>query len=259
MSDTLHVHLPYRLLAERLASLIEARLQPEIALRGADLDQATPAELRACGARLADAGLAVTVHGPFHDLNPGALEPLVWQATRQRFLQTLEAAAALRARLVVFHPGYDRWKYGGQDHLWLEQNLLFWPPLLLVARQAGIRVAIENIFEPAPETLLALFQAFPHPDFGHCFDVGHWQLFAETALEEWFAVLGPQLLHLHLHDNRGGADDHLPVGEGIIDFSRLFALLGKLPARPTMTLEAHTPEALERSLLGVAPFLHSLP
>ena len=258
MFDTLHIHLPYRFLEERLESLIEARLQPEIAFRGPDLDLATLAELRIYGERLEDAGLAVTVHGPFHDLNPGAMEPLVWQATRQRFLQTLEAAAALRARLVVFHPGYDRWKYGGQDHLWLEQNLLFWPPLLLVARHAGIRIAIENIFEYAPANLLALFQAFPQPDFGHCFDVGHWQLFAETSLEEWFSVLGPHLLHLHLHDNRGSADEHLPVGEGIIDFPQLFALLGSLPGRPSMTLEAHTPEALERSLLGVAPFMRPL-
>ncbi len=175
MSERLHVHLPYRNLEAGLPLVLDQGLQPEIAFRGPDLDAASLQELRGLGRRLAGAGLAVTVHGPFHDLNPGALEPLVWQATRQRFLQTLEAAAALGARLVVFHPGYERWKYGGQDHLWLEQNLLFWPPLLVVARQAGIKIAVENIFETVPATLVALFQAFPQADFGHCFDVGHWQ------------------------------------------------------------------------------------
>jgi sugar phosphate isomerase/epimerase len=255
MSERLHVHLPYRNLEAGLPLVLEQGLQPEIAFRGTDLDTASLQELRGLGRRLADAGLAVTVHGPFHDLNPGALEPLVWQATRQRFLQTLEAAAALQAQLVVFHPGYEHWKYGGQDHLWLEQNLLFWPLLLVVARQAGIQIAVENIFETSPATLLALFQAFPQADFGHCFDVGHWQLFADTSLADWFAALGPRLLHLHLHDNHGAADDHLPVGEGVIDFAALFSLVRNLPRTPSMTLEAHDQEALQRSLFAVAPFL----
>ena len=255
MSERLHVHLPYRNLAAAEPLLFRQRLQPEIAFRGPDLDQLSLPELGDLGRRLAAAGLAVTVHGPFHDLNPGALEPLVLQASARRFAQTLEAAAALQARLVVFHPGYDRWKYGGQDHLWLEQNLLFWPPLLEMARQAGIKIAIENIFEIEPRTLVDLLDAIDRPDFGHCFDVGHWRLFAETSLEDWFAALAPRLLHLHLHDNNGGGDDHLPVGEGIIDFHRLFALLGQLPSLPSMTLEAHDEAALQRSLVAVAPFL----
>lgn len=255
MPERLHVHLPFRNLAAAETLLFQQRLQPEIAFRGPDLDQLSLRELEALGRRLAAAGLAVTVHGPFHDLNPGALEPLVLQATYRRFAQTLEAAAALQARLVVFHPGYDRWKYGGQDHLWLEQNLLFWPPLLAIARQAGIRIAIENIFETGPGTLVALLDAIDHPDFGHCFDVGHWQLFAATSLEDWFAALGPRLLHLHLHDNHGDGDDHLPVGEGTIDFGRLFALVALLPRSPSMTLEAHDEAALQRSLLAVGPFL----
>ena len=255
MPERLHVHLPYRNLDAELPQLLEQGLQPEIAFRGPDLDLLEPAALTAVGRRLADAGLSCTVHGPFHDLNPGALEPLVWQATHDRFRQTLEAAAALQAQLVVFHPGYDRWKYGGQDHLWLEQNLVFWPPLLQIARQAGIRIAIENIFETGPATLVALLDAIDAPDFGHCFDVGHWWLFADTSLSAWFAALGHRLLHLHLHDNRRGADDHLPVGEGSIDFTQLFSEVGRLPRRPTMTLEAHDAAARQRSLVGVAPFL----
>ena len=125
----------------------------------------------------------------------------------------------------------------------------------MVARQAGIKIAVENIFETVPATLVALFQAFPQADFGHCFDVGHWQLFADTSLADWFAALGPRLLHLHLHDNHGAADDHLPVGEGVIDFAALFSLVRNLPRTPSMTLEAHDQEALQRSLVAVAPFL----
>lgn len=257
MPERLHVHVPYQQLEASFPFLLERRLQPEIAFKGPDLDRLSPKALRETGRRLAAAGLAVTVHAPFMDLNPGALEPLVLAATRRRFEQSLDAADSLGARLVVFHPGYDPWKYGGQDHLWLEQNQLFWPPLLERAARAGCTMALENIFEVRPGTLADLLDSIDSPLLGHCFDVGHWHLFSEVSLADWLAALGPRLSHLHLHDNFGKRDEHLPVGEGGIDFSTLFSLLAFLPQPPTMTLEAHSQEALLRSLNAVVPRLSS--
>ena len=251
----LHVHVPWAQLRSTLPFLLERSLQPEIAFKGSDLDMLSPQHLRDAGRRLAEAGLNVTVHAPFADLNPGALEPLVFEATRQRFFQTLEAADRLGARLVVFHPGYDCWKYGGLDHLWLNQNLRFWPPLLKRAAEQNCTMALENIFEKDTGTLSDLLSTLDSPWLGHCFDIGHWSLFADVSLADWFAALGSRLIHLHLHDNLGERDDHLPVGEGKIDFSALFQLVSSLPAAPSMTLEAHTRSNLIRSLTGVAPFL----
>jgi sugar phosphate isomerase/epimerase len=255
MSERLHVHVPVAQLISALPLLLERRLQPEVAFKGPDLDMLSPQHLRDAGSRLAGAGLKVTIHAPFADLNPGALEPLVFEATRRRFFQTLEAADRLGARLVVFHPGYEWWKYGGLDHLWLNQNLRFWPPLLKKAAEQNCTMALENIFEKDTGTLSDLLSALDTPWLGHCFDIGHWNLFSEVSLADWFDVLGSRLVHLHLHDNRGKADDHLPVGEGNIDFDALFRLIPGLPAKPTMTLEAHTRANLLRSLAGVAPFL----
>lgn len=258
MRELLHVHVPFRQLEATLSFLLENRLQPEIAFRGPELDQLSMNGLRETGRRLKGAGLAVTVHAPFMDLNPGALEPLVFAATRRRFEQSLDVAESLGARLIVFHPGYDPWKYGGQDHLWLEQNRLFWPPLLEQAAQAGCTMALENIFEVMPGTLAALLDGIDSALLRHCFDVGHWHLFSEVSLADWLAALGPRLSHLHLHDNFGKRDEHLPVGEGGIDFAALFSLLALLPQAPTMTLEAHSQEALLRSLNAVTPYLSSV-
>ncbi len=255
MSNPLHVHVPWRLLESTLPFLIERGLQPEVAFQGTDLDRAPAASLDNAGRALAAAGLAVSVHAPFHDLNPGALEPLVAEATRRRFLQTLEAADRLGARLVVFHPGFERWKYGGKDQLWLEQALRFWPPFIDRASRQGCAMALENVFERKPTPLATLLAELDSPVLGHCFDVGHWHLFCSLSMDEWFFALGSRTIHLHLHDNFGRADDHLPVGEGSIDFGALFAQVGALAARPSMTLEAHDRPALLRSLAGVAPFL----
>jgi sugar phosphate isomerase/epimerase len=255
MFEKLHMHVPYRQLDTWLPFLLARRLQPEVAFKGPELDQVSSTLLRQTGSRLAAAGLSCTVHAPFMDLNPGALEPLVFAATRRRFEQTLDAAESLGASLIVLHPGYDPWKYSGQDHLWLEQNLLFWPPLLARAGQFGCTLALENIFEVRPDSLAALLESIDSPSLGHCFDVGHWRLFAEGSLADWFAALGKRVVHLHLHDNFGQRDDHLPVGEGDIDFAALFGLIATLPQPPSMTLEAHSQEAALRSLKAVAPNL----
>lgn len=255
MAERLHAHVPWRLLETTLPELLERRLQPEVAFLGPDLDQVAPSSLERAGAMLANAGLEVTVHAPFHDLNPGGLEPLVVEATRHRFVQTLDAAERLGARLVVFHPGYEHWKYGGRDYLWLEQSLRFWPEFVARAGRQKYLLAVENIFEIEPSTLAKLLTELDSPWIGHCFDVGHWHLFSDRSLDEWFAALGPQIIHLHLHDNFGQADDHLPVGEGEIDFPLLFRLVKELAVPPRMTLEAHDREALLRSLSGLTSFL----
>jgi len=254
MAEPLHVHIPWGRLEASLPMLLARRLQPEVAFSGPELDTLVPEHLAALGTQLTEAGLTVSVHAPFHDLNPGALEPLVAAATEQRLRQTLVAAALLGARVLVCHPGYEFWKYGGRDHLWLEQSLRFWPGLLDLAAGSGVVIALENIFETRPQPLVNLLAALDSPWLGHCFDVGHWRLFARTSLEHWFATLGSRLVHLHLHDNRGDRDDHLPVGEGDIDFAQLATLVAALPQSPSMTLEAHSEEALQRSLAGVRSF-----
>ncbi len=255
MSELLHVHIPYRQLDELLPLAIGRSLQPEIGFKGPDLDQLDPELVDRAATQLAGAGLAVTVHAPFFALNPGAIEPYVFEATAIRFRQTMAAASRLGARLIVFHPGYEYWKYGGMDHLWLEASLQFWPAIIELAEEYEITLALENIYETHPGTLADLLDKLDSPRFGHCFDVGHWRLFAKISLAEWFDTLGHRIVHLHLHDNTGEGDEHRPVGEGDIDFRELFRQVARLGNPPTMTLEAHTLEALERSLVGIRPFL----
>lgn len=249
MNSQLHVHVPWQQIDRWLIRLQQQRLQPEIAFQGGDLDSLDLTKLERVSAELQNSGLAVTVHAPFMDLNPGALETIVRQATRQRLEQTLAAATQLKARLVVIHPGYDDWHYDHNPQLWLEQAAPFFRTLLPSCERAEIRIGIENIFESRPDTLVDLVTAINHPLVGHCFDVGHWNLFAEDArMDLWLQPLAGRLYHLHLHDNGGLTDQHLPLGAGNIDFTPLKKFLSQLPERPTMTLEAHSFRDLQRSL-----------
>lgn len=247
----LGAHVPWSLVDQHLELILTTGLAPEVAFKGPELDLLAPAQLLPVAERIRIAAKRPTVHAPFFDLNPGALDPLVQQVTYRRLEQALTAAGHLNAQLMVIHPGFDRWRYPGLEDAWMEQAREFFPPLLRLAEQLDCRLALENIYEETPKTLVGLVEALDSPWLGHCFDVGHWFLFGTTPLPEWLAAIGPRLLHLHLHDNHGKGDDHAPVGDGLIDFSLLFSELARLSSEPSMTLEAHTPQNLERSLAAV--------
>jgi sugar phosphate isomerase/epimerase len=255
MNRPLHIHLPYRQLESRLNVFLENRQNAEIAFKGQDLDQLDPDLIERTAEGFSNAGLSLTVHAPFFDLNPGALDPYVFEATSTRYRQTLAVADRLGAKLIVFHPGYEYWKYGGRSKLWLDASIDFWPPIVALAEELDINLAVENIYETGPETLAQLLDYIDSPRLGHCFDVGHWRLFSDLPLGTWFKALSKRMIHLHLHDNSGKGDDHLPIGEGDINFEQLFKLIDGLSKPPSITLEARSQDGAERSLDNLQPYL----
>lgn len=255
MNDRIHAHVPYPRLSANLDYILARRLNPEIFLPAEALDQIIWEELAAQAGALHAAGLATTIHAPFMDLNPGALDASIREATRRRFQQVFQAAGLLRPRVIVFHPGYDELRYGDNRMAWLKNSIAFWRDFLPLAGEVGCIIAVENIFEKETSTLRGLLEAVDDPAFRHCFDVGHWNMFTTVTLEEWFAELGPFIAECHIHDNHGRADEHLPPGEGVIDFERVFGLLRQYAPDAIRTIEAHTIERLERALKNIGRYL----
>jgi sugar phosphate isomerase/epimerase len=251
MTDRTHAHIPYPFLRENLHLILERRINPEIFLPAEVLDTLIPEELEAIADALAREGRSCTIHGPFMDLNPGSSEPLLRKATLHRFRQALDAAAILKPRVMVLHPGYDKWRYGSAQDVWLGNSLECWREVVVRAEQIGCVIAVENIFEEEPSTLSALLEEINSPWLRHCFDVGHWNVFAAVGMEEWFAALGGYIAETHIHDNQGRQDDHASLGEGNIDFDLFFSLLNRYAPAAVRTIEAHSREALERALVGI--------
>lgn len=251
MTNAIFAHIPYPQLHARLAYFTARGINPEIFFPGESLDTMIPEQLGAAADVLTAAGLKCTFHAPFMDLSPGSPEPLLRKATLHRFFQVLDAAAILKPGIVVFHPGYDRWRYGDIRDKWLGYSIETWQAVLERAAGIGCIIAVENIFEEEPSTLLALLEAVAAPNFRHCFDVGHWNLFKKVGLEEWFVALGGYIAEAHIHDNHGQRDDHAPLGEGNIDFPLLFRLMKRYAPQAAWTIEAHSREELARALINV--------
>lgn len=239
MPNTLYAHVPYHRLSENLATILASGINPEIFFPADTLDSLIPEETSAIVTTLRNAGIRSTIHAPFMDLNPGSFEPLLRQATIHRFEQVLNVATIVQPDVIVMHPGYDRWRYGDRQTDWLELALPVWQMVDQRAAAIGCSIAIENIFDEEPSVLKALLEAIDSPRFGHCFDVGHWNLFHQVSMAEWFAELGERIIHVHVHDNHGNHDDHFPIGDGNIDFNEYFTLMRRYAPDASYAIEAH--------------------
>jgi sugar phosphate isomerase/epimerase len=255
MNHVIHAHVPFARLGELLPYAIANRINPEVYLPAESLDRIVWEELAAHAEALKSAGLATSIHSPFMDLNPGAMDTSIRAATRRRIQQVMKAAELLRPRVIVVHPGYDEQHHGENRLEWLKNSIDFWREFVPQARELGTILAVENIFEKEPSTLKALLDEVDDPCFRHCFDIGHWNMFKTGTLEEWFKELGSYIAESHIHDNNGKIDEHLPVGDGSIDFARFFPLLHRYAPDAVWTIEAHSTERLQRALKNIQKFI----
>jgi sugar phosphate isomerase/epimerase len=63
------------------------------------------------------------------------------------------------------------------------------------------------------------------------------------------------IVNVHLHDNNGVKDEHLPIGEGNIDFSNMFNKMKNWRNKP-LIIECHSPAGLEEGVDFVRNSLH---
>lgn len=247
-----HVHVPYHRIEDYLQFIKENRTNLEIYFSSQSLDQLNDTDIIRLKERL-DYHPSFTIHAPFMDLSPGAVDSKVRAVTLERFLYIFDIAKILKPKAIVFHSGYEKWKYALKIDIWLEKSLITWGALLKRAVDMGLKIAIENIFEDKPTNLKLLMEEMGSEHFGICFDTGHFNLFSKISLEEWLRQLKSYIIELHLHDNDKTFDSHLAIGDGTFDFDALFSTLKD--KNLIYTIEGHTPEDVLRSIERLQKYL----
>lgn len=246
-----HAHMPYHLLPKHLEMILQRKLNLEIYFHHWVLNDLDDAKCAETAKMLADAGLKITFHAPFMDLRPGALDDKIRQTSVDRIKQVFELAPYFHPLKIVCHASFDEHYYVFADDLWLENSVKTWTELIALAEDVDTTIALENVYEKSPDILQRLFDVLSSPRIGFCFDTGHFNVFSHEPLSVWLRALGKHVGHLHLHDNFGKRDEHLPVGSGTFPFTELFKTLKSMKAKPTVTLEAHNPKNLSRSLENI--------
>jgi sugar phosphate isomerase/epimerase len=247
-----HIHIPYDRVGQYLGFIQENKINIELYFPSSVIDSVRSTDLIHLKRDLGYLP-SMSIHAPFMDLSPGAVDPRVRAVTLERFLQVCDIAELLAAQSVVFHSGYEKWKYALNVDLWLEKSLRTWSVIIRQAVDRDFKIAIENVFEDEPRNLRLLMEKMGSDHFGICFDTGHCNLFSTVPLEEWMEQLKPYILELHLHDNSREADDHKAIGDGTFNFDLFFSLLKD--CNPICTIEGHTPEDVLRSMQKLNQYL----
>jgi sugar phosphate isomerase/epimerase len=251
----IQINVPYSMLLQRIDFAIKNRIHPEIYFSAEDLDACHEKDVRQLAEILHRNELEITLHGPFMDLSPGGVDKRIKEVTLDRFTKVIELALSLKPKTIVFHPGYEKWKFDGDVELWLESSLQTWKPLVREAEEMGLVIALENVYEDSPDSIETLLEEIHSPNFRFCFDTGHHNVFSKVPLPTWLETVGKYLCEVHLHDNHKEMDEHLPVGEGGFDFDQFFNLLSQFGLNPIYTIEPHEEAHLWRGLEAVKKYI----
>ena len=163
-------------------------------------------------------------------------------ASLLEMFNSLEVAAELGSRKVVLHPGH----IGGLG-IYVKETALAHANNSLAAiidraQTLGLCVCLENMFPKCraffePSDFVEILQRFP--DLKLTLDTGHANINSPGGrrILEFIEKFGHRIGHLHVSDNFGERDDHIPLGTGKIDFSKIVKALKQCGYDDTATLE----------------------
>jgi len=247
--SSLFINAPFDRLRDGLLEMfLDHRLQPEIGLEGQCLYSATRSEFTEIAGAFKKAGLPCTLHAPFFDLAPGASDPVILKATRNKLKKAFQLIEIFEPVSIVCHLGYEDNKHSFKREEWLQNSTETWREMLAISEPLQVPIMLENTYESGPEQHRDILAVLDTSYARFCLDVGHVLAFAGNTWQDWLPALSPWLGQLHLHDNKGDHDQHLAIGQGSFDFAGLFSFLRTNKLKPVITLEPHRETALWDSL-----------
>lgn len=166
----------------------------------------------------------------------------------RKFLKrAIECTAEVGGKICVIHP---------DNNMTAEQNAEFYFELLPFAKEHGVKIATENMWNWTRENGLdqAARAACSHHDdfvahldavndefFTACLDIGHAEMKGlDTSAPQMIRAIGSRLGALHVHDNDRWRDLHQIPFSGSIDWNEVTKALREVNYKGEMTLEADT-------------------
>ncbi len=165
---------------------------------------------------------AASLHAPYAELFPCAVDPEARALAKRRLLRAGEVCARLGVRRMIAHSGCAPRLYFPEWYV--PRSVEFWRELLR-ALPEGVELLLENVLDPDPGELAAIVDGVGDPRLGVCLDVGHANAYSKVPVEDWVSALGGRIRHVHLHNNNGGRDEHAALDAGSLDMPGLLSAL----------------------------------
>ncbi|ADH85924.1 sugar phosphate isomerase/epimerase family protein [Desulfurivibrio alkaliphilus] len=211
---------------------------------------------------------AYSFHAPFA-AGLDITSPAAAQRRRSidEMLAAVEAAALLGARYLVLHPGPEKeLQPEPGEYLQRRQNgVLALNEIAARCRLRQVQLVLENmlphLFCGDISELLRCLGAVREGGVGTCLDTGHAVLSGE--LFHIATTLAGSLKMIHASDNHGHYDDHLPPGQGGIDWLPLLGHLQRMGFAGGIILELNgdakiDPETMLREAARARLYLRRL-
>jgi len=162
-------------------------------------------------------GMTIQVHAPIADLNLGSPAERLRKAAVNELFLIMDCCERLSIELITIHPGAAV-AYGNDIKPRVREATK--RSIEEIDRKLDdmhLKIALENM--PPDNWSIGydadeLLSMIEDTDVGICLDVGHANI--AGTLDTFFRKDIP-ILNVHLHDNYGEFDQHLAIGEGIID------------------------------------------
>jgi sugar phosphate isomerase/epimerase len=214
----------------------------EMSTAPSHLDLSDRPRLRSLKERLADLGLRVhSLHAPFgHDVNLTSPDPGQRREALDRLVQAADVLCEVNpGGLYVIHPGGEdqRWVWERDARLALSVEGL--TAVWSACQERGLLLVVEtplpHLLGGQPPDFAWILERLPVEGLGVCVDTSHCSL--GGFLFEVLVSLRSRLVHVQASDNRGHTDDHLPPGDGVIDWARVQSTLEAVAYQGVFMLE----------------------
>lgn len=185
-------------------------------------------------------------HGPF--VFDTSLFPDYTRQVLPLFRRCFEACALLGVPHMVVHPIHHLPYKGNEAKMW-DINMEFYHLLLPFARDFGVKIALENMYQydprrgvltrdvfAVPERYAAFYDELNDPSFICLVDTGHCGIVGEDA-ERMLRVMGSRVKALHVNDNLFRTDDHVVPGHGHLDWNGVTRALADIGYTGDITFE----------------------
>ena len=197
---------------------------------------------------LATTRLGASVHAPYGDLNIATLNDPIWRESIRQLCCCIEHAAPLTDRVTI-HPGYISpvGKMIPQKVWELQKEAL--RQIGRCATEHGVLACLENMISfkeflcRLPEELIGMTEGVE--GIGMTFDFGHANTIGKVGE---FLRFVDKADHIHIHDNHGVSDEHLPLGKGIIVWETVGRVVASRYRGGRVVIEGRSVEEAKKSL-----------
>lgn len=175
---------------------------------------------------LTSQNLHYSIHPSAWDMNLTSSNRLIRSATLTHHKSCIKFASDIGASQIVIHPGFSNPAF--DKALAREYARSAIAELAELAKPTGVRLAVENV--GTLKTSIYNQEEYLHcidgfgDEVGFLLDVGH-AFITGFDIPTLIHDMGDRLFGVHLHDNDGTLDQHLPIGEGKIVYEPIFKAL----------------------------------